>query len=100
MIIECDEDQHKNYNCENKRVMELFQDLGNRPLVMIRFNPDKYKNNDNTVDGCFKYTKTGSLSLNKKQWKIRTNELIKKINYYLTYIPTKETTLEYMFYSS
>ena len=23
--------------------MELFRDLGNRPLVIIRINPDKYK---------------------------------------------------------
>ena len=45
IIIECDENQHKNYECENKRTMQLFEDLGNRPLVFIRFNPDDYINN-------------------------------------------------------
>lgn len=33
IIVECDENQHVNYSCENKRIMELFQDLGNRRLL-------------------------------------------------------------------
>jgi len=46
LIVECDEDQHKDYEklCDNKRTMEIFQDFGNRPIVFIRFNPDKYIN--------------------------------------------------------
>ena len=63
VIIECDENQHKYTSCEDKRMMELFQDLGSRPLVMIRFNPDQYGD----TKGCFKYTKAGSLSINKKR---------------------------------
>lgn len=43
--------------------MEIFQDLGNRPLVVIRFNPDKY----DKINSCFKLTKAGWLSLNKKE---------------------------------
>ena len=35
--VEIDENQHTNYSCENKRTMEIFNDLGRRPLVMIRF---------------------------------------------------------------
>jgi len=55
IVIECDEHQHTNYECENKRTMELFNDLGSRPLVMIRFNPDSYINeNEEKVQGCFK----------------------------------------------
>ena len=42
IIIELDEDQHKYTSCDEKRMMELFQDLGNRQLVLIRINPDKY----------------------------------------------------------
>ena len=43
LIIECDENQHKNYNttCEVARINELFTDLGDRPIVFIRFNPFK-----------------------------------------------------------
>lgn len=94
IIIECDEEQHKNTDCENKRTMELFQDLGNRPLVMLRFNPDK--NNKN--EGCFKVTTAGSLSLNKKEWKLRTDLLSEKIRFYIKNIPEKELTTEYLFY--
>ena len=40
IIVEIDENQHT--TCENKRLMELSQDVGHRPIVMIRFNPDEY----------------------------------------------------------
>ena len=53
IIIECDEGQHKNYECENKRTMQLFEDLENRPLILIRFNPDSYIENNKKVEGCF-----------------------------------------------
>ena len=32
-------------SCENKRIMEISQDLGHRPIVFIRFNPDEYNKN-------------------------------------------------------
>jgi hypothetical protein len=94
VIIECDEDQHKRTSCEDKRTMEIFQDLGSRPLVMIRFNPDKY----DKTGGCFKITKAGSLSLNKKEWFRRTSILCDNIQKYLDIVPEKEVTVEYLFY--
>lgn len=44
LIIECDEEKHKHYDklCDNRRLMELFLDCKSRPLIFIRFNPDKY----------------------------------------------------------
>ena len=95
IIIECDENQHKYTSCEQKRMMEIFQDLGNRPLVMIRFNPDKFNKNK----GCFKDTKTGSLSLNKKEWNKRIKHLINSIHENIKKIPDKEINIEYMFYN-
>jgi hypothetical protein len=94
LIIECDEHAHKNTPCESKRTMELFNDLGNRPLVMLRFNPDK----NSTSKGCFSNTKTGSLSLNKKEWHHRTKILCEKIQFYLDEIPKKEVTIVHLFY--
>lgn len=41
IVLECDEFGHTGYSCENKRTMEIFEDLGSRPLVVLRFNPDK-----------------------------------------------------------
>jgi hypothetical protein len=48
--IEIDENQHVAYDCscENKRIMELSQDVGHRPIVFIRFNPDGYKDHKGT----------------------------------------------------
>ena len=44
-IVECDEDQHKGYacECEQARMINLFQDQGGTPVVFVRFNPDSYK---------------------------------------------------------
>jgi hypothetical protein len=48
LIIEIDENQHLDYDCscENKRIMELSQDVGHKPIVFIRFNPDEYYNEE------------------------------------------------------
>ena len=44
IIIEIDENQHKEYDCtcENRRLMELSLDVTHRPIVFLRFNPDAY----------------------------------------------------------
>ncbi len=46
LCIDIDENMHISYDCscENKRLMEISQDIGHRPLVFLRFNPDSYKN--------------------------------------------------------
>lgn len=48
IIIEIDEKGHKRYDyiSENNRIMELSQALGHRPIVVIRFNPDGYLENN------------------------------------------------------
>ena len=48
IIVEIDENQHIDYDCscENKRIMELSQDVGHRSLIFIRFNPDEYLDKD------------------------------------------------------
>ena len=96
VIIELDESRHINYNCENKRVMELFQDLGNRPLIVIRLNPDKYQYHE----GCFYYdTPTSNiLRIREKEWIERSNKLIESINFHIKTIPTKEFTETKLFF--
>ena len=96
VIVECDENQHKHYSCEDKRVMQLFQDLGNRPLVVIRFNPDEYDDKSS----CFKLTKAGYLSLNKKQWNERIGVLKHEIRKYTQNVPTKELTVANLFFTT
>ena len=93
VIIECDEEGHKAYSCENKRMMEIFQDLGNRPVVFIRFNPDKYKGKE-----CFYYDEKNVLQVKENEWKKRSDKLKERIEYHLENIPDKEVTSELLFY--
>ncbi len=101
VITECDENQHQNYSCENKRMMELFQDFGYRHIVFIRFNPDKYIDHDgNTVKSCFKVNKTsGVLIIDvKSAWEQRLNKLKETIQENIDIIPEKTITVINLFY--
>lgn len=102
VIVECDENQHKSgdYSCESKRTMELFQDLGNRPIVVIRFNPDSYLEDDQKIPGCFKTTKTGIFSPNKKEWDWRMKELKRAVYRRVQTVPEKEVTEVKLFFDS
>ncbi|AOM63439.1 hypothetical protein [Heterosigma akashiwo virus 01] len=52
VILEVDEHQHTNYNCETTRIINIHHQLGGMPLIVIRLNPDNYKNHlDNNVYG-------------------------------------------------
>jgi len=78
IIIEVDENQHTDYDCscENKRIMELSQDAGHRPIVFIRFNPDNYVNSDGSkITSCW--------GTNGKEWIQRLNCLKESINYWI-----------------
>lgn len=45
VILEVDEDQHRGYacECEQARMINLFQDQGGMRTLFIRFNPDGYR---------------------------------------------------------
>ena len=55
IIIEIDEDQHKWYNpiCDEARINNI-QEALNRPIIIIRFNPDAYIENSKKIKSCFK----------------------------------------------
>lgn len=101
IICECDENQHKDTSCENKRMMELFQDFGNRPVVFIRFNPDSYTNETGKkIPSSFKYHKTLDVPMirDSNEWSNRLNVLKDTINKWVINVPEKELTCEYLFY--
>ena len=96
IILEIDENKHSTYDCscENKRLMLLSQDVGHRPIVFIRFNPDGYIDQEgNTVKSCWKLNQLGVMKLIKtkeKEWTERMNNLIQQIQYWLIN-PTEKT---------
>ena len=98
IIIELDEDQHKYTSCDEKRMMELFQDLGNRSLVLIRINPDKYNKKGKIKEGCFKFDKKNTIKCLNKEFDRRFNKLINFIDYYLDNEPEKEITVRKLFF--
>jgi hypothetical protein len=70
IIVEIDENQHVDYDCscENKRIMELSQDVGHRPIVFIRFNPDEYETQGKKVSSCWSLNKMRICAIKKSKW--------------------------------
>jgi hypothetical protein len=89
IIIEIDENKHTSYDCscENKRLMTLSQDLQHRPIVLIRFNPDSYKNEKGRlIKSCWKPDRFGILKISKSkqnEWEERLDCLKNQIKYWI-----------------
>ena len=98
IIIELDEDQHRYNSCDEKRMMELFQDLGLRNLIVIRINPDKYKINGQKINGCFKFDKKNNIICNEDEFAIRFNKLVNTIKFHKQNKNDKELIIEKLFF--
>ena len=96
LMIEIDENRHVNYSCEEKRMVDLYEDIGFRKIVFLRFNPDGYKE-IKKYPSPFQYTKTGILKLNETEFNRRMARLIEKINDHKVE-PNEQLTVEYLFY--
>jgi len=88
IIIEVDENQHTDYDCscENKRTMELSQDLGHRPIVFIRFNPDDYEKDGTSVNSCWRVNGKGICVVKKSkktEWAERLKCLEEHVEYWI-----------------
>ena len=88
IIVEIDENQHIDYDCscENKRIMELSQDVGHRPIVFIRFNPDEYEKDGTNITSCWSQNKKGLCVVKKTiktEWEERLNSLKEQIIYWI-----------------
>ena len=84
--------------------MEIFNDLGNRPIVLIRFNPDDYYNNDKKlIKSCWSYSKEGLSIINRNkrdEWKNRLETLKNTIQFNLENEPKKEVDITYLYYDA
>ena len=104
IIVEVDENKHTDYDCscEHKRLMELSQDLQHRPIVFIRFNPDDYTTQDNTlVKSCWKVNKLGVMQIMKtkeSEWKERMECLKRQIQYWIDNPTEKTVEIVELFY--
>ncbi len=103
LIIEVDENCHRSYDttCENKRLMEISQDLGHRPVVFIRMNTDGYVDVEgNKIKSCWSIKKTSGLLYinNKKQWNLRLERLKEQVEYWIENKTDKTVQIVYLFY--
>ena len=104
LMVEVDENQHNSYDCscENKRLMELAQDLGHRSMVVIRFNPDAYETlQGERVPSCWKLNKKGVVHIPKEQqknWDTRIEVLLETIQYWIDNQSEKQIEIVELFY--
>jgi hypothetical protein len=99
IIVEIDENQHTDYDCscENKRIMELSQDVGHRPIVFIRFNPDEYEKDETIITSCWGCDKNGLCVVKKSkknEWTDRLRVLEETISYWVSPENTTSKTIE------
>jgi Holliday junction resolvasome RuvABC endonuclease subunit len=72
--------------------MEIFQALGKRPIVVIRLNPDIYKNHS-----MFMFSSSGIIQ-ETTTFKERYDQLKEIFDCYLQNKPEKEITIEKLFF--
>jgi hypothetical protein len=82
--------------------MLLSQDVGHRPIVFLRFNPDNYIDEaGNKIKSCWKYNKSGIMTMaknKKKEWEERIKVLQFQVAYWINNINTKTVEIIELFY--
>jgi len=82
--------------------MELSQDVHHRPIVFIRFNPDKYIDSDgNTIKSCWRLNKQGVMTIEKTkvdEWGKRIDILKETIQYWTDNTIEKTVEIIELFY--
>lgn len=99
LVIEIDENRHVNYTCEEKRMVELYEDIGFRKIVFLRLNPDQYKEGNGKHPSPFRYTRAGILHLEEDEFDRRMQHVIDRIRVH-QYESSEPITIEYLFYGS
>ena len=81
LIIEIDEDQHKNYDKPDLRLREkeLLSDLKGKKLIIIYFNPDEYIDEKRITHPSIFHVENGE-AYPLTGWRERFNVLVKTIN--------------------
>lgn len=101
LFIEIKENGHDfGYSYTNKRLCELFEDVGQRPCIFLRFNPDSYiDDKKNKIASCWKKDKKGiSVLKDEDIWNQRLDILANSMKTLITNIPTKSITIEQLFF--
>ena len=112
IIVEIDEHGHKAYDAEKdrERTATIKADLGNVPIVFIRFNPDSYEKTESDgskkrVHSCWSKDKQGLVYIKREEdWNNRLIALLGVIQKYIECPPNalpagkSQVVEEYMFF--
>jgi hypothetical protein len=82
VMIEIDENRHLNYSCEEKRMVDLYEDVGFRKCVFLRFNPDGYCEAGTRYTTPFSFTAACVMVVEETEMKRRMEELIQRVHYF------------------
>ena len=104
LLIEIDENKHSGYDCscDNKRLMQLSQDIGHCPIIFIRFNPDAYTNNNGLkIKSCWGTNGNGICIVDKSkktEWQERLDCLKDQVEYWIDNSTQKTIEVIELFY--
>jgi hypothetical protein len=103
VIVEVDEFQHATYTrrLDKRRELELSRDVGNKPLVIIRFNPDGYTRDGTDIKSCFGTNEHGTMQIatcQANQWKERLTCLSYAVSHWMTMIPSQAIKVVRLFF--
>ena len=100
IIGEHDEHMHKYTPCENKRIMQLFEDTAARPIVIIRLNPDAYTDSEGVKHPSTFFMNNNTLCVDEEAWEARYLTFKDRLKHWLQFsgVPDKEVTVEQLYY--
>lgn len=78
IVIEVDENAHRDRKNEELRNVDLIKDFEERPLIILRFNPDMNSRGNSAV-----LIREGKVVANGTYWSLRFNNIVKRLNQYL-----------------
>lgn len=106
-MVEVDEKQHRNARysslSEDERVKDLTCDVGHRPTVIIRFNPDGYVDeNGEKIRSCFGFNEQGKMVVKTSktvEWEQRLATLRDTVEYWMCHCTLNKIEVVNLFFN-
>ena len=102
LIVEIDERKHTGKNGEHERLMQISEDIGHKPLIVIRINPDAYIDAEGKrVSSCWKIDGAGIMTITKvDEWQTRLFKLEQRVDRWIKTACTETLEVEHLFYDA
>ncbi|KAJ1624860.1 hypothetical protein T492DRAFT_881141 [Pavlovales sp. CCMP2436] len=101
VILECDENRHARElsECRQQRAWRISDSFGGRPVVFLRFNPDRFVDKQGAVHSSCFALKRGVLTLARETAWVKLLGLVEaRLRYHLCTVPDAHLVEEFLFY--